>query len=105
MSAAKGFDALTREQQKQMLEWFMYRIKPEQREDLAGSLPAAYNAWCGSEILKVVSVKDPERVWRTTRTESVDGKFVRVRVGEPQRQDTQCSKIEHATGETERSTS
>lgn len=87
MSAVEGFEALTREQQKQMLEWFMHRIKFEQREELAGSLPAAYNAWCGSEVVKVVSVKDPERVWRTTRTEFVGnggvGRLIKVRVGEP----------------------
>jgi hypothetical protein len=88
MSAAtEGFEALTREQQKQMLEWFMYRLGADpQREDLAGALPAAYNAWCGSEIVKVVSVKDPERVWRTTRTDLVVdgrvGRFIKVRVGE-----------------------
>ena len=77
----EGFGALTYEQQKQMLEWFMYRLGPEQREDLAGSLPAAYNAWCGDQVVKVVSVKDPERTWHTTCTELVDGRFTKVRVG------------------------
>jgi hypothetical protein len=84
MAAAEGFDALTREQSKQMLEFFMHRVSPEQREELAGTLPAAYNAWCGSQVVKVVSVSDPERVWHTTRTELVNGHFIKVRVGPPQ---------------------
>lgn len=101
MSAAEGFEALTWEQQKQMLEWFMYHLSQEQREELAGTLPAAYNAWCGSQVVKVVSVKDPERVWRTTRTELVVdgrvGRFITVRVGEPAPAFTDTSEDDDAS--------
>jgi hypothetical protein len=80
----QGFDAMSHEQQKQMLEFFMYRLQPEQREELAASLPAAYNAYCGSQIVTVVSTKDYTRSWLPTRTELVNGRFIKVRVGAPQ---------------------
>jgi hypothetical protein len=60
---AGGFEAITREQSKQLLEWFMYRVKSDQRQALAATLPAAYNAWCGYEVVQVVSVDDAARVW------------------------------------------
>lgn len=69
MSAVKGFDALTREQQKQMLEFFMYRLggsKCDLRSELAASLPVAYNAWCGSEIVSVVSTSEVPGLPETT---------------------------------------
>lgn len=59
----KGFEAVTREQSKQLLEWFMYRVKSEQREQLAAALPQAYNAWVGRDVVSVVSTDDRERVW------------------------------------------
>ena len=83
--ATGGFDGMTREQQEQMLAWFMHRVGPDQREELAGTLPAAYNAWCGSQVVQVVSVSDTSRVWRTTRRELVDGRFVTVTVGDASR--------------------
>lgn len=88
MTAKDGFDALTHEQSKQMLEWFMHRVDPDQREELAATLPAAYNAWCGRQIVHVVSgiadngtIDEPLRVWSSSRTELVDGRFVKRKVG------------------------
>jgi hypothetical protein len=66
---AGGFDGCTREQQKQLLEFFMYRLggqKCDLREELAANLPTAYNAWCGRDIVSVVSTSDPQRKWSTT---------------------------------------
>lgn len=66
MSNNEGFEALSREQSKQMLEWFMYRLgglKCDLSQELAATLPAAYNAWCGRQVVSVVSTDDPERVW------------------------------------------
>lgn len=61
-----GFDNLSREQAKQLLEFFMYRLggkKCDLREELAASLPVAYNAWHGRDIVQVVSASNTERVW------------------------------------------
>lgn len=76
--SGSGSGNLTTEQKDQLIEWFFHRINPDQREELAGSLPAAYNAYNGREVVQVTSVDNPERVWRTSRTELIDGHFVKV---------------------------
>jgi hypothetical protein len=63
----KGFDNLTREQQKQLLEWFFHRVQPGQRCLLMQDLPAAYNAYHGDEIVQVVNVKTGQSVESMTR--------------------------------------
>lgn len=51
---SKGFDNCTREQQQQLLNWFFYRVMPEQRMTLARDLPQAYNAYVGRTVVTVV---------------------------------------------------
>lgn len=66
----EGFDNLTREQSRQLLEFFMYRLGStsrtlaELRDELAASLPQCYNAWYGRDVVKVVSATDPTREWK-----------------------------------------
>jgi hypothetical protein len=67
LARQEGFEALTYEQSKQMLEFFMYRAKHDLREKLAATLPQAYNAWCGRNIVEVVSVDNHTRQWRADR--------------------------------------
>lgn len=77
MTDKTGFEGCTYEQQKQLLEFFFYRLggaKCNLREELAATLPAAYNAWCGRDVVQVVSVKEPERVWNPKRLKA--GKIV-----------------------------
>lgn len=65
-----GFNNLTREQSRQLLDFFMYRLGSTRktladlRDELAATLPGAYNAWYGSDVVKVVSVNDPTREWK-----------------------------------------
>jgi|HubBroStandDraft_3_1064219.scaffolds.fasta_scaffold80293_3 hypothetical protein len=54
----EGFENCTHEQQRQLLDWFFYRLKPEPRIQLAMDLPAAYNAYVGREMVRVVRVEN-----------------------------------------------
>lgn len=67
-SRKEGFDGLTREQSRQLLEFFMYRLGGQLcdlREQIAATLPQAYNAWYGRDVVKVVSATDPTREFKT----------------------------------------
>lgn len=44
----RNFDNVTHEQAEQLLNWFFYRIKPDQRAELRAALPQAYDAFTGS---------------------------------------------------------
>lgn len=44
----RNFDNCTREQHEQLLNWFFYRLKPEQRTALHADLPRAYDAFIGN---------------------------------------------------------
>jgi NAD/NADP transhydrogenase alpha subunit len=46
----------------QLLRFFMYYMPMDQREKLMTELPAAYNAVCEREIVKVVRVSDGKPV-------------------------------------------
>lgn len=61
------FDNCTREQQKQLLDWFFYRVKPGQRWELMQDLPSAYNAYVGQDVVQVVSVETGQPVADMTR--------------------------------------
>lgn len=54
MSSIRHFDNCTNEQHEQLLNWFFYRINPEQRQELRAALPQAYGRFhrqnrCGEQ--------------------------------------------------------
>jgi hypothetical protein len=74
---------MSHEQRSQLIEFLMYRIDPDTRETLAATLPVAYNAYVGREIVTVVSAADgagASRKWLPAVTEfDGAGHFVKVR--------------------------
>lgn len=56
MSAAN----MTNREKELLLEACMHRVTPEQRGFLMREVPMAYNAYCGSQIVRVVRSSDGE---------------------------------------------
>jgi hypothetical protein len=50
--------ALSYFQRDQLLEFFFHHLSMEDRGKLMNTLPAAYNAWCGREIVRVIQTCD-----------------------------------------------
>jgi hypothetical protein len=44
---------LTSQQKEQLLDFFAYYLPLELRWRLMAELPRAYNAWCGTEVVRV----------------------------------------------------
>lgn len=63
----KRYD-LTSIQWNALADWFLYYLKPEERERFGASYPEVYNALCGTRIVRVVSAKECSvcRGWNCT---------------------------------------
>ena len=55
-------DNLTVFEKKQLLQFFGYYMSQDTRKEIMRQLPAAYNSWCGSEIVRVHG-KDQDGVY------------------------------------------
>jgi hypothetical protein len=49
---------LTAQQKDQLLEFFAYYLPQDLRWRLMAELPRAYNAWCGTEVVRVHRTSD-----------------------------------------------
>ena len=70
-------ESMTHEQRSQVVDFFMHRLSPEQRETLMATLPVAYNAYVGRQVVTVTTSDGRDMLPETTELDN--GRFVKIR--------------------------